>query len=152
MLKILHNYVHGDVKTQYLLQHTCMLFLPIINYDGYIAINHAYVKTGVMQEIRKNQNAYTAQGACDKTSIGVDLNRNYGFKWGNDDAGSSGEANVCGFNYRGPKAFSEPETAAVKAFVERWHNIKIALNLHTYDNTLNNPFNYDNQGNKLLRE
>lgn len=85
--------------------------------------------------------------ACDAISIGVDLNRNYAFKWGIDDIGSTGEANACNFNYRGPMAFSEPETAAVKAFIEKWTSIKIALNLHTYDNTLNNPFNYDNEGN-----
>lgn len=76
-------------------------------------------------------------------SIGVDLNRNYAFKFAVDDIGSSGDANSCNFNYRGPIAFSEPETAAVKDFVEKWTSIKIALNLHGYDNTLNNPFNFD---------
>jgi len=95
MLKILHNYVHGDNKTQFILQETCIFFLPVINYDGYIAINHAFVKTGVLQEIRKNQNAYSTQSACDSTNIGVDLSLNYDFKWGNDDSGSSGEANAC---------------------------------------------------------
>jgi carboxypeptidase T len=40
--------------------------------------------------------------------IGVDLNRNYGFKFGYDDDGSS--SNPCAQDYRGAYAFSEPET------------------------------------------
>lgn len=39
---------------------------------------------------------------------GVDLNRNYGFSWGSNEVGSSG--NKCQEDYRGPSAFSEPET------------------------------------------
>jgi len=47
LLKILHNYVHGDLKTQYLLQQSVVLFVPIVNYDGYLAISHDFNKTGV---------------------------------------------------------------------------------------------------------
>jgi len=39
---------------------------------------------------------------------GVDLNRNYGFKFNYDEQGSSGDE--CKVDYRGTYAFSEPET------------------------------------------
>ncbi len=63
---------------------------------------------------------------------GVDLNRNYGYQWGRDNEGSS---NVeCNEDYRGPTAFSEPETAAIKGFVERnKNNIELVLNFHAYN-------------------
>lgn len=55
---------------------------------------------------RKNRKRATA--FCS----GIDLNRNYGYKWGG--AGTSN--NPCSDIYRGTGAFSEPETAAVKNF------------------------------------
>lgn len=48
---------------------------------------------------------------------GVDLNRNYGYKFGSTyDKGSSSDP--CGEDYRGPYAFSEPETQAIRNLVE----------------------------------
>ena len=40
--------------------------------------------------------------------MGVDLNRNYGYKFGVTETGSSRDP--CAEDYRGPYAFSEPET------------------------------------------
>lgn len=40
--------------------------------------------------------------------MGIDLNRNYGYYFGNDEDGSSGDK--CDESYRGEYAFSEPET------------------------------------------
>lgn len=48
--------------------------------------------------------------------MGVDLNRNYDFKFGIDNLGSS--TDPCDEAFRGPFAFSEPETAAVRNFVD----------------------------------
>ena len=54
---------------------------------------------------RKNTNS----GHCtNSNSRGIDLNRNFPFKWGG--AGSSG--NQCDNTYRGPSPHSEPETEA----------------------------------------
>jgi len=75
----------------------------------------------------------------------VDLNRNYGFMFAYDSKGSSGEENVCASDYRGPFAFSEPETAAMRDFISNWTNIKLAINLHAYGNLYVIPFNYDNK-------
>jgi Zinc carboxypeptidase. len=60
--------------------------------------------------------------------MGVDLNRNYDFHW-NSNLGSS--PNECNEEYRGPKPFSEPETQAIKGFVEdNLSKIKLAINFH----------------------
>lgn len=60
-------------------------------------------------------------------SIGVDLNRNFpiGFKPMNTPS-----ANV----YPGPHPFSEPETQAIRDFVESHENITIALDYHSQGN------------------
>jgi hypothetical protein len=70
---------------------------------------------------------------------GVDLNRNYGFEWGVDDQGSSPNAN--NDTYRGPSAFSEPETKAVRDFANQ-HQFQIALNYHTFGNLLIHPWGF----------
>lgn len=79
----------------------------------------------------------------------MDLNRNYNFHFGDNDSGSSN--NLCAEDYRGTYAFSEPESLAVKGFLD-YHNIKIAFNYHSYGNLLITPFNYDNNENKNLKE
>ena len=45
---------------------------------------------------------------CDPRGSGVDINRNYGYKWGHDQIGSSSDP--CDDSFRGAEsAFSEPE-------------------------------------------
>jgi len=66
--------------------------------------------------IRKNRHLY---GTCKNLNLvgGVDLNRNYSYKFAFDNEGSSN--NPCQEDYRGPYPFSEPETQAIKNFVEK---------------------------------
>ena len=75
-------------------------------------------------------------------SYGVDLNRNYGYFWGHDNAGSS--PNPMSETYRGPAPFSEPETRMVRDFC-RAHDFSLALNYHTYGNLLIYPWAYSDQ-------
>ncbi len=70
------------------------------------------------------------------------MNRNYDFKFGINNVGSSSD--VCSEDYRGKHAFSEPETTAIKDFVEQKKDlISMAFNFHAYGNLLIYPFNYD---------
>ncbi|HSK53117.1 MAG TPA: M14 family metallopeptidase [Clostridia bacterium] len=67
------------------------------------------------------------------TAIGTDLNRNYDYRWG-CCGGSSGTASST--RYRGPKAFSAPETRAFRDFVasrvvDGRQQIRAALSFHT---------------------
>jgi len=46
--------------------------------------------------------------------VGTDLNRNYSYKWG---GGGRTSSNPAAITYRGPKAFSAPETRAMRDFL-----------------------------------
>src|SRR5690242_9776991 len=48
------------------------------------------------------------------TSIGTDLNRNYGYRWG---GGGRTSTNPQAITYRGPSAFSTPEDRAMRDFL-----------------------------------
>ena len=88
--------------------------------DGTAYIEDQYYKTGIIEKKRKNmrpimkkeeRNASGLDGdseACNDTLSGVDLNRNYGYKWG---AGSQSlYQSECIDYYHGVEPFSEPET------------------------------------------
>lgn len=68
----------------------------------------------------------------------MDLNRNYGFHY----AHSKEDNNECDDTYRGPYAFSEPETTAIKNLVEKYPQIVSAMNFHAYGNIWIKPFNF----------
>ena len=80
---------------------------------------------------------------------GVDLNRNYGFKYGYDDIGSSDIG--CYEDFRGDSAFSEPETQAMRDLVLEYNNIRVAINMHAWGPMFITPFNFDNGENSLLK-
>jgi len=71
----------------------------------------------------------------DKT-VGVDLNRNYGSLWCQAGASHSPAADT----YCGPYAFSEPETLAIKKFVEARPNLKTLMSYHSYSSLLLYPW------------
>lgn len=48
----------------------------------------------------------------------------------------------CAETYRGPTSFSEPETQAVRALIEKEKTISSAMNFHCYGNIWIHPFNY----------
>jgi hypothetical protein len=62
---------------------------------------------------RKNVN--TSNGTCSANAYGIDLNRNFPYRWNNGGGGSSG--NPCAGTYRGPQRMSEPETANLLRYV-----------------------------------
>jgi len=129
MLYLLENYeTNEDIRT--LVDNTEMYFVPIINPDGYKHNELIEPNGGGMWRKNRRDNGGT---------YGVDVNRNYGYMWGYDNNGSSpspGEE-----TYRGPDAFSEPETQNMKQFCEE-HDFKIALNYHSYSNLLLYPWGW----------
>jgi hypothetical protein len=77
---------------------------------------------------------YNSKGEI--VSYGVDLNRNYAYKWllyyiFPNRYNFAMTSNKNSWNYRGEFPFSENETKAVKNFVEN-HDIKISLSYHSY--------------------
>ncbi|UQS21782.1 M14 family metallopeptidase [Amycolatopsis thermalba] len=92
----------------------------------------------------------------DGGKIGTDLNRNWGYKWGCCDGSSTRPASD---TYRGPSAFSEPETQAVSRFVDSraaggQQRIKAHIDFHTYSELVLWPFGHteDDTGEGMTAE
>jgi carboxypeptidase T len=97
------------------------------------------ITTGSYASWRKNRQPNTGS-----TAIGTDLNRNWGYKWG-CCGGSSGTTSSD--TYRGPSAFSAPETQVVRDFVNSRvlggiQQIKTHIDFHTYAELVMWPFGY----------
>ena len=131
MYYLLENY-GTDSEVTYLVNNREIYFQPVVNPDGY-----EYNRTtnpnggGQWRKNRKNNG---------DGSYGVDLNRNFGYQWGYNNTGSSNIPSD--LTYRGPFAFSEPETQAMRDFVNT-KLFKTALNYHTYSNLLLYPWGYE---------
>lgn len=130
MYYLLENY-DTDPSIAFLLQNTEIHFIPCLNPDGYLWNEFTNPNGGGMWRKNRRDN--------DDSTYGVDLNRNYGFLWGYDNFGSSGNTNNS--TYRGPAPFSEAETSAMKAYCEA-HNFQICLNYHASGNLLIYPWGY----------
>ncbi|MBI5477152.1 MAG: immune inhibitor A [Ignavibacteriales bacterium] len=132
MWHLLNNY-GTDPEATYLVDNRQLYFVPVINADGYEANRRISPTGGGMR--RKNMRNVVV----DNDSYGVDLNRNYGYKWGLDDAGSSPYSTS--ETYRGTSAFSEPEIFNIALFCIE-HNFKTAFNFHSYGNLLLYPWDH----------
>ncbi|MBX3042887.1 MAG: T9SS type A sorting domain-containing protein [Candidatus Kapabacteria bacterium] len=130
---LLDGYDNNNYKSKFILENKEIFVIPVINPDGVIFNDTTYPGGGGMW--RKNRRI-NSDG-----SVGVDLNRNYGpdYAWDAPNNGSSSRGNL--ETYRGESPFSEPETRAVRDFM-RSHNIKIAVNIHTYGDCVVHPFSY----------
>jgi len=93
-----------DADVRWLLDHQEVHLMLQANPDG-----RKRAEEGLLW--RKNHNT----GHCPHSWAGVDLNRNFDFKWG--EAGSS--TNECSHVYRGLSAASEPETQAIQTYMAR---------------------------------
>lgn len=117
---LLANY-GSDSEVTYLVDHRELYFVPVQNPDGYLWNEATDPGGGGLWRKNRRPNL--------NGSFGVDLNRNYGYKWGFDNVGSSPTQD--GETYRGTAAFSEPETQAYRDFVVS-RNFVIIHNFHTY--------------------
>lgn len=95
--------------------------VPVLNPDGF-----RFVETTNIWW-RKNRRDNPGEDE------GVDLNRNWGFEWGRNDIGSSG--NFASSTYRGEAPFSEPEVDALRQFVLS-RDFVIAMSFHSYSDLL----------------
>jgi len=127
--RTLERYSRGDPTAMYLLDNREIWVLPFVNPDGWVAIERTKNRW-----IRKNRRP-TCPGRQAQSS-GVDLNRNFDYKW---ELGRS--TDPCREEYGGTAPFSEPETQCIKSLVET-HNFVMAMNFHTYGSMLTYPFNW----------
>jgi len=115
------------------IDNTEIFVIPMVNPDG------------VEADTSKNRAVKEGQ----TNNIGVDLNRNYGFKWELYDLFPIQYNNIWtsrpeSWNYRGEEPFSEAESTAVKNFVES-EDIKVSLSYHSYGEFIICPWMHTSQ-------
>ena len=101
--------------------------IPLLNPDGH---QYSVIKDRLWRKNRRDNG---------DGSFGVDLNRNYSYQWGGP--GSSGDS--YSETYRGPYAFSEPETAVLQSFTSE-QNFLAMISYHNYSQLVLFPWGYTN--------
>ncbi len=115
-----------DARISAVLQASEVFVFPVCNPDGY---EYSWTTNRLW---RKNRRLNSGG------SYGVDLNRNWGFGWG----GAGASTNQSSETYRGPSAFSEPETAKFRDWALPRTNIAAHLDIHAYSELLLWPWGY----------
>jgi murein tripeptide amidase MpaA len=123
---LVSNY-DSDPCIRALVDQTEFYIAPCANPDGY---SYTWTNVRLWRKNRRNNGS----------NFGVDLNRNFGYQWGFDNSGSSGTTSS--ETYRGPSAFSEPETQAIRDFVLAHPNIRGYMDYHSYSQLLMWPWGY----------
>lgn len=139
---LMQNY-GSDPYVTYLVNNREIWIVPSANPDG-----HEYVMTGQNPTDRsytdpfwwrKNKQDNNLNGRFDPEYDGVDLNRNFGYKWGIDNVGSSGSPSSA--LYRGSGPFSEPESQVIRDFT-LVHQFIISVSFHSYSQLWLYPWGY----------
>ncbi|MGW0821273.1 M14 family zinc carboxypeptidase [Streptomyces sp. NPDC002845] len=124
--RLMHYYLDNYAKNKRikkLVDSTELWFVLSANPDGY---DWTHDPDGDRQW-RKNMRDNNGDGAH-TIGDGVDLNRNFAYKWGYDDEGSS--PNPTSQTYRGTGPNSEPETKALDAFLKNI-GFEYGINYHS---------------------
>ncbi|MYW66473.1 zinc carboxypeptidase [Streptomyces sp. SID8379] len=124
--RLMHYYVDNYAKNariKKIVDSTELWFVLSANPDGY----DWTFKSASNRQWRKNMRDVNGDGEY-TTGDGVDLNRNFAYKWGYDDEGSSPDP--AGQTYRGAGPNSEPETKALDAFEKRV-GFEYGINYHS---------------------
>lgn len=124
--RLMHHYLdrYGkDQRITKLVDSAELWFVLSANPDGY---DYTF-QSPANRLWRKNLRDNDGDGKITARD-GVDLNRNFPYKWGYDNEGSSPQP--ASEVYRGPAPASEPETKALDAF-EKHHAFRYAVNYHS---------------------
>jgi hypothetical protein len=108
--RLLRGYA-TDPTIRAFVDRTDLWVVPVVNPDGY---QYSWASDRYWRKNRRDRH-------------GVDLNRNFGVAFG----GPGSSANQRSQTYRGPYAFSEPESAALRDLVRR-EQIALHVDLHSY--------------------
>ncbi|KAK3610299.1 hypothetical protein CHS0354_029765 [Potamilus streckersoni] len=114
----------NDPDVKKLLKKFDFYLIPVLNPDGY-----EFSRTND-RLWRKNRRINSGSNC-----VGVDLNRNFDYKWNPNRGGSR---NPCSTVYSGTRALSEPESAALASFinslmgVDNGGRVQAYLNIHSY--------------------
>ncbi|KAI0244404.1 hypothetical protein L0F63_003033 [Massospora cicadina] len=107
-----------------LLDQVEIIAVPVVNPDGYSF-------TWTDQRLwRKNRRVVNG-------GVGIDLNRNFPYKWGEANGGSK---NPKSETYQGPSPASEPEVKAILAYFQKQSPMLGAIDFHSYSQLILRPF------------
>ncbi len=112
-MRFAEQLVHGygiDADATWLLDYTEIHVVPQANPDG-----RKRAESGWWW--RKNVNNSLCVYEDDYYGWGIDLNRNSSFKWAQCTGYDCSSSDPCAITYRGTAAGSEPETAALEAYM-----------------------------------
>lgn len=119
-----------DADTTRLIDSRNIILLPCVNPDGYEYNRRNYPSGGGLWRKNRRDNG--------DGSYGVDLNRNYSWQWGRDARLPASPI------YQGSAPFSEPETAAIRDFLQQ-QIPTVYISVHTYGNEWVYPWGWSFQ-------
>ena len=161
--ELVNGYKANNARTKGLVEGTRTIIVPVVNPDGFNISREVGEVDGASggrgspnpgqedetvnivshpgEYRRKNcrfaddsEGGTCAQPAAGVAAAGVDPNRNYGAFWG----GGGASADPTNETYRGPGAFSEPETRNIRDLVSRRQIVTLITN-HTFSNLVLRP-------------
>ncbi|MDQ3163306.1 MAG: peptidase M14 [Actinomycetota bacterium] len=150
--ELVNGYRAGNARVTSLVNTTRTIVVPVVNPDGFNisreagelegggggrAGNETVNIVGHPYEYRRKNCRFANDspgGSCTQPALGlaaagVDPNRNYGGFWG----GAGASSDPLNETYRGPSAFSEPETQNIRQLVSTRHVTTLVTN-HTFSN------------------
>lgn len=145
-----------DDKVKFLVDRLQIWIVPIVNPDGLTYTQTATAEWDPVRLWRKNRRPVSS-ASC-PSAVGVDLNRNYNYKWRlqddapcadycsdrsciNDDIGGSDDP--VSEIFRGSQAESEAEVKAIKSLVDDPHrHFRAQLDYHNYAQLVLYPWGY----------
>ncbi len=123
--ELLQRYLKGDKTVLRWFRTRHLWFIPVLNPDG-----KAFDLLGGMIKWWRFNRSVQYDG-----QIGVDLNRNFSFKWR-----AFTYSRRRPFNLPGTHPFSEPETQALRRFIWKIKNMTALLDIHQSGSVLLMPF------------
>ncbi|MBI4860053.1 MAG: zinc carboxypeptidase [Candidatus Riflebacteria bacterium] len=115
----------SDPEVKALVDGREIWIVPVVNPDG---LSHSQTQYQMWRKNRRKN--------ADNT-YGVDLNRNYGYKWGGEGASPNPSSDT----YRGTGPFSEPCTQAIRD-IAKAKKVVTALSFHSYSELILWPWGY----------
>ena len=114
-IEYLLNNFQSNPKVSTILKNNTLYMVPCLNPDGF--------------EYSRNHFSFWRKNRRDNKNgtFGIDLNRNF-------SVGFSKINNTSSNVYSGPHPFSEPESRAIKEFIDSHENITISLDYHSQGN------------------
>jgi carboxypeptidase A4 len=129
----IHSLVSLSSSLPYFSNYTFYI-IPVVNPDGY-----EYSRT-VDRMWRKNRQInLSSSSVAEKECVGIDLDRNFEYQYGNLIGSSS---DPCAQDYRGNTVLDAPEAKALQEFLSSM-KIDAYIDLHSFGNRILYPPSYD---------